>query len=143
MSILLTRKKWACGQTALELLIMLTLIILFFSVYYTLFSIRSAETIEKRANFFAKGIADRIAFEVNLALTQGENFSKYFEIPETVLGNDYSISIENISSGKLIAVNVNNESFYAFTPAPSIIGDITPGINLLENIGGEIYVNRI
>jgi hypothetical protein len=140
-SLILKRRPWFKGQTAIELLTLLSITILLFSAFYLIFSAKSSELLEKRINIYAKAIAEKTAFELNVALLQGENFSKYFELPQNVFGLNYFISLENTTEGNWIVLSLGQKTFSSFTPAPKIIGNITPGRNFVRNVRGDLYVN--
>lgn len=89
----------------------------------------------------AEKIIDRVSFEVEMALVQGEGYQRNFTIPSEIGGENYKI---NISSGSGV-MNWSNETIIVSSRYydDSIIVD-SEGKNQYQvsNTGGNVSLNE-
>jgi hypothetical protein len=64
------------------------------AVLYTVMADKQAETFEKRSQDNARAILDKVSFNLEMALAQGEGYSRVFSLPENIAGNNYNVLID-------------------------------------------------
>ena len=80
------------GQGGLEFMALVIFILLIFASYHTVIDNKNVEVIEYKRNFLSKSIAEKIAYEINIAMTSGAGYLKGFYIPSNIYGYDYNIT---------------------------------------------------
>lgn len=125
------------GQTSLEFIAMLSFMMIAFAAFYSVFVDQHVTAMEQRRATHAEAIADRAAFELDMALSQGDGFSRNFTLPNEVVGADYSITVYD----GLLVLEWGDRRVMDSTAAPGINGELEPGLNRVENRGGVLYVS--
>ncbi|MFB6166851.1 MAG: hypothetical protein ABEJ62_01155 [Candidatus Nanohaloarchaea archaeon] len=129
-----TRSK---GQSSLEFIAMLSFMMLAFSGFYTFFVNQQIAAVQNQRAVYAEAVADKAAFELDLALAQGDGFSRNFTLPESLGGADYNITVR----GEIVLLEWGERQVLSSTAAPEVQGNLTPGGNRVENRGGVLYVS--
>ena len=129
-----SRKK---GQGGLEFMFLVIFILLIFSSYYTVIDSKNVEVIEYKRNFLSKSIAEKIAYEINIAMTSGSGYMKGFYIPSNIYGYDYNITF----SRRSVFVDWAGNSHAAYIITRNISGEFVEGYNYIENSDGLLYIN--
>lgn len=124
------------GQTALEFLAMMVFLMILFTGTYSVLGERQTAAVERQVDLQAAAVADRIGYELDLALTQGEGYSREFELRETIGGSSYNVTVQNGT----VALEWAESMTFASTAVRGIDGNVTPGRNELYNTGEEIEV---
>jgi len=128
------------GQVSLEFIIMVSLTLLIFAGFYSALLHKQMNAIKYNTDLEAKMLAEYIGYEVNLALTHGENFTKEFELPYKISVYEYNVSYETSDNFTLIYVYYDNRYSIGYTIA-NLSGSLNPGSNILRNTRGMIYAN--
>lgn len=81
------------GQSSIEFLAFVSMSMFMLAVLYTVMADKQAETFQQRSQNNAQAIADKVSFNLEMALVQGEGYSRIFSLPETIAGNKYNILI--------------------------------------------------
>lgn len=126
------------GQSSIEFLAMLSLGLLIFTAFYAFFADQQLTVQEQEFARKAASTADTAAFELDMALLQGDGYSRTFDLPETIGGDSYTITAENQS----VRIRYNNQDFFGQTAVDTVDGDLAPGTNRVENRGGAIRVTQ-
>lgn len=116
---------------------MLILIMLIFATFYTFFVEQQLAVQDEQEVMMANAIAKKAAFEIKMALAQGDGYTRNFTLPDQVRGENYSV---NVTDGITI-VRWENRSVLASSVAPVVIGNVTAGENRVQNHGGKIHVD--
>lgn len=82
------------GQSSLEFLAFVSMSMFMLAVLYTVMADKQAETFEKRSQDNARAILDKVSFNLEMALAQGEGYSRVFSLPENIAGNNYNVLID-------------------------------------------------
>ncbi|MDY6766187.1 MAG: hypothetical protein SVW77_02360 [Candidatus Nanohaloarchaea archaeon] len=127
------------GQSSLEFVTMVILVLLVFTAFVSLFSGRQVDTLQQERQRIATNVADSVAFELDLALVEGEGFSRTFELRQSIGGEDYNVSVNGTT---ILLTYGEDRSVVSSTAADNVTGDIVPGENRVENLGGVINVSQ-
>ncbi len=119
---------------------MVSLTLLIFAGFYSALLHKQMNAIKYNTDLEAKMLAEYIGYEVNLALTHGENFTKEFELPYKISVYEYNVSYETSDNFTLIYVYYDNRYSIGYTIA-NLSGSLNPGSNILRNTRGMIYAN--
>lgn len=124
------------GQTSLEFIAMLSFIMLAFAGFFSMFVANQVQATEEQRAVYGKAVADRIAFEIDLALAEGDGFRRDVSLPESITGIPYTV---NVSQGSVL-VRWADRSAIAAIAAPRVVGNVTAGDNRFANRGGVVHV---
>ncbi|MCK4551000.1 MAG: hypothetical protein KAT91_03525 [Candidatus Aenigmarchaeota archaeon] len=125
------------GQSGLELVMLTSFALLAFSVVYLSFIDKDIDTISERINNLARKTTDDIAFDIRVAVTEGDGYEKNFTIAESFYGVSYVVNVTDY----LVFIAVNDRSFLSHIPVENITGTITPGKNTIISSEGKIHAN--
>lgn len=129
--------KTAIGQTSIELLAFFSMSLLIFSITYTIVFEKTNEAYDSRSRANAIGISEKVAGEINTAVSEGNGYSKDIRLPEDILGAEYNVSVDE---GAVFVV-WRAKNAVSRTTAKNITGNFTTGNNHMENKDGVIFVN--
>lgn len=115
---------------------MMTFLMILFTGMYTVLGERQTAAVERQVDLQAVAVADRIGYELDLALTQGEGYSREFELRDTIGGSSYNVTVQNGT----VALEWAGSMTLASTAADGVEGTIGPGMNEIRNTGGRIEV---
>ncbi|MDY6788712.1 MAG: hypothetical protein SVV03_01990 [Candidatus Nanohaloarchaea archaeon] len=130
--------RYRSGQSSLEFLVMIILALLIFTGFYTFFLNRQARAVENDRQTIAKSLADKISFDLDLALTQGDGFSREFNLREDIDGAAYNVTLGNGT----VVLEYRDKFITSDTAVKDVKGDVKPGKNKVENQGGVIVVSQ-
>ncbi|MCJ7478572.1 MAG: hypothetical protein MUP63_00140 [Candidatus Nanohaloarchaeota archaeon QJJ-7] len=127
------------GQSSLEFVTMTVLLLLIFTIFVSLFSGNQAEAVKEERARIALAVADQIAFELDLAFTEDQGFSRTFDLRDSIGGQEYNV----IVNGSTVHLSYgDNRSVVSTTAADNVTGEVKPGENTVDNEGGVIYVTQ-
>ncbi len=115
---------------------MVIFLMVLFTGTYSVLGERQTAAVERQVNLQAVSVADRIGYELDVALTQGEGYSREFELRETIGGSSYNVTVENGT----VALEWADSIVFGTTAVDGIEGTITPGMNEIYNTGDGIEV---
>lgn len=124
-------------QSGLEFMLLCVFLLLIISSFYTVINRNSSELTEYRRNYLASSIAEKIAYEINIAVTSGDGYMKEFYIPPDIYGYDYNITF----SRKSVFVDWWGNSQAAYVIISNVTGEFVRGYNYIGNEDGQIYLN--
>lgn len=81
------------GQSSLEFLSMVSMSAILLAGLYGFTTAKQVEISEYTRTENARSVMDRVAFEVEMALVQGEGYSRVFSLPQRVSGERYNVSV--------------------------------------------------
>lgn len=82
------------GQSSIEFLAYVSLSMLMLAVFYGVVAQKQALTINSKVDQEAKRVGEKFAFEVEMALVQGEGYSRIFSVPTQISGYNYTITLQ-------------------------------------------------
>jgi len=124
------------GQTSLEFLVMLTMMLLVFTAMVSVINRRRNSLSDQRVSLQGVSVADRIGYELDMALVQGDGYHHGFDLRKFIGSHEYSINVEE----GYIRVNWTDKNVFSSTAVQNLSGDIEPGYNRIMNDEGQIKV---
>ncbi len=125
-----------CAQSGLELLTYISFSLLVFSAFYLGILKKDINVINRQEEFRAAEIIERIAFELSLAKSSGDGYSRNISLYENIYGQNYSI---RIGTG-MVLIDVNNRTYSSHTISSNISGNIIPGCNSISNVKDNVSI---
>lgn len=83
------------GQSSMEFLALVSLSMFMLAVLYTVMADKQVETFQEQSQENAEQIANKVSFNLEMALVQGEGYSRVFSIPQNIAGKKYSLEVED------------------------------------------------
>lgn len=124
------------AQSAFELLIIIGVIVVFFTTFLIVMLGDMSDLHKKKESLLIKDIAMQVQTEINLASKSSEGYSREFKIPGTIDGNEYEINITD--SRVFVRTSQNSISLNV----EECQGDVIKGTNIIRKINGVIYLNQ-
>ncbi len=125
------------AQAAIEFIILVSVILFFFTIFFMLIQENMSDKIQERQNLELKEIGITFQNEINLASKAGDGYYREFKIPDKIGNKDYTISI---TENMVYLKTSDNKNAVAF-PVLDINGQPLKGTNKIEKQQGEIYLN--
>ena len=110
------------GQIAFEFVIVYTLILVVFILFFALITSQRATSIQSEQEASLQLIAQNIATDINQALISGSGYSATIQLPQSVTGSPYNVYV---STTGVVIVNttIGTQTFstYAFSNARNLV----------------------
>ncbi len=126
------------SQTSMEMLSFFLIALLMFSITYTLVFDKTQDAYDSKTRKIALEAAEKIASEINTAVSEGDGYLKNITLPENIFGANYNVSIDR---GNVI-ITWREKNAAARTTVNNITGHFSSGNNLIANKGGIIFVSH-
>jgi len=125
------------AQSAIELMLIVGAA-LFFIIGLTIVFQQEVtkRSIEKRKTIMTELVLT-IQNEINLAARSSDGYTRYFEIPETLAGKEYSVGIYD---GFLYLNTTDNKLAFGL-PTHNVTGQLKKNRNIIKKINSTIFVN--
>ncbi len=117
-------------------MMIMVLLMLVFTAVYSFIGERSVVVAERNVRLQAADIADKIGYELDLALAEGDGYSRTFELRPEIGGTDYNVTVQ----GRTIQLLWGDSSVFDETAATNVIGRVEPGDNTVRNNGTHVVV---
>lgn len=85
------------GQTSMEFFLLFGISMAVLSILFGVITNKQATVFERHNADMAEQVASNVAFQVEMALVQGEGYSRPFYIPRNIAGTNYTVNVENES----------------------------------------------
>jgi len=129
----------AKAQSSIEFIIVVMAVFFFFISLVLIFQQNIGEKTREKRVFAVQELALQVQNEINLASTTTSGYERQFEIPTTILGADYTISvIEGV-----VFIKTLDEKHAIVLPIPEINGEIQIGSNTIRKINDSVYLNTL
>ncbi len=131
-------KKQIKAQTSVEFVVLITFMLLVFTVTAYLIQTRTAEAQNTENMKYAKQMHNLILNEVTIAETMPYNYTKNFILPFYIDGDNYTVTI---NEGVELVINFRSKEYvYFFNKNFDVGSTIKPGNNVLtkKEITGKI-----
>lgn len=116
---------------------MLIFVMLVFTTFYTFFVNKQVAAQQEQEALMAEYIANQASFEVRMALTQGDGYTRNFTLPQQVMGTDYTVDVSN----GLLILDWGDRIVVKNVVVDAVNGNIVQGENRIRNRDGELYVD--
>ncbi len=124
------------AQSAVELIMMVSFSLIMFSALYLVILQDNFAAIKEKRNMESQRIAERVGYELDIATSIGDGYSKNFTLPDNIIGSTYTVIIDS----NLVIVNAS-QTYTSTTVALNVSGTVQPGDNMIENRNGVVYAN--
>ena len=81
------------GQSSMEFLALVSLSMLMLAVLQAVIVDKQSQTFQERAQGDARAVADKVSFNLEMALVQGEGYSRVISLPGNIAGRNYSVQV--------------------------------------------------
>ncbi len=124
------------GQSAIELIIIFGVVLLFFVLFFTVIEMNQSEKNKENRDLLLQNVALDVRDEINIAAGASEGYSRNFTIPEKVYGMDYNIIITDTGD-----VYLYSQDYAVSFKASNVTGTVKKGTNTIRKENGEVYLN--
>jgi hypothetical protein len=129
------------GQTAVEFLVLVAFMLFVFTAFFLVIQERSNSVRQQTYNNALKGVSDLMVQEVTLAQQVRSGYRREFELPKTVNGESYLVSLYNYNEIVIRQDAYADSEYVVFLPANITVQGassavITPGVryNITKNV---------
>ena len=126
------------AQSSVEFIFLVSFMLLVIVGFFAVTSSKTLEAQEEGNKKIAETIADLAYKEIEIAQSVNDGYVRYFVMPPTVNGVNYSIQL--IDDKELVVKYVDYE--YVKFIASNISGNISKGVNRLEKVNGIVYLRN-
>lgn len=99
------------GQSSMEFLAYISLSMFMLATLYTVMADKQTETFQQQAQDRAYSVAEKVSFNLEMALVQGEGYSRVISLPQNIAGQEYDVLVTD----RLIRVNRSSDSLVQST----------------------------
>jgi len=129
--------KSKVGQSAVEFIIIMGVVLVFFVVFLTVIKGKQNEKVDENEKILMQNLVLDIKEEINIAATASEGYHREFEIPDNVRGREFKI---NLTDDNYVSLESERHSFsYKTSEVNGTI--IKGGINIIRKENGTVYLN--
>ena len=132
------------AQTAIEFVIMISLLLFFFVSMILIINYNLSDKYREKEEAVVKNIAYTIQDEINIASKTTNGYSREFTLPPNALGKDYEANID-YQDPSLVEVKTKRVSIVLPLPPDINVNETNainiPGPNLIKKEQGEICLN--
>lgn len=83
------------GQTSMEFFFLFGLSMAILSVLFGAISQKQSAVFERQNSEIGRQVANNVGFQAEMALVQGEGYSRSFFLPSAIAGTSYNVSVRN------------------------------------------------
>ena len=125
------------SQSAVEFIVLASFMLLVIMGFFAIVSSKLLEAKDEGNRQIAEDIADFAYREIEIAKSASDGYSRSFEMPSTINGIPYNISI--IDNRELVIHYLDNEHV-RFLPS-NVAGNIVNGNNQISRSNGIVLIN--
>lgn len=125
------------AQSSIELLLFFSIALLIFSVVYTTVFEKTRNVYESNSRSQAIEISEKVAAEINTAVSEGNGYSKNITLPNDIFGAGYTVSIDKGN----VFVAWRGKNAASRTIIENVTGVFVSGNNKIKNKESVIIVN--
>ena len=125
------------AQTAVEFLILVGVILFFFTAFFVAVQGNMSDRIKERKNILVREVALTIQDEIKFASESSEGYYREFTLPSNIGGSSYeALIIENV-----IYIRTLDNKHAIALPIQNVTGPINLGDNFIKKEGGVVKLN--
>lgn len=125
------------AQTSIEFIILIGGVLFFFVIMMMVFQQNIASKTTERKNLAVQEVALGIQKEISLAASSSDGYQRNFNIPQTILGMEYNVTLDTLS----IYIYTLNGDYASSLRIEKVTGQIQKGNNFIRKVDGEILLN--
>lgn len=119
----------------MEFATVVTLLLFLFILIVIVSGNKTTDFKNEKDVFLLKDIVATVRNEIQIAYAMESGYARNFDLPETLDGQDYTISIQN----NFISAAMGDKQIELATRL--INGTIVHGTNVIRNVGGNVLLN--
>lgn len=127
--------KYSKAQGAIEFIIIFGAMFFFFTIFLLIIQQNVSEKNLEKENVIATNIALSVKGEIDLATGASEGYSREFNVPQTLIGKQYEISL--IDQRVFISADKIGISYEVL----NVTGNIIKGKNSIRKKNGIVLLN--
>lgn len=81
------------GQSSMEFLSMISISMILLAGLTTVMVSKQQDTVDYQSTSNAEFIAEKVSFQIEMALVQGEGYSRVFTLPGGIAGSNYTVEL--------------------------------------------------
>lgn len=81
------------GQSSIEFMSLVSISMVLLAVLTTVMVAKQQDTIDYRAGQNSESIGEKVSFQIEMALVQGEGYSRIFTLPGSIQGSNYTVTV--------------------------------------------------
>jgi hypothetical protein len=125
------------GQSAIEFIILVGAALFFLAAFLLVVQLQLSDRSKAQKDVVLNEIAFQVQDELVLASEASDGYSRTFVLSETIIGLQYDIDID----GSVVYVRTQNGAHALTLPVVNVTGNVLKGVNLVRNVGGEVFLN--
>lgn len=86
------------GQSAMEFLALVSMSSLMLAALYGVVASKQVDAVNYQNSRTAERVVEHVSFQVEMAMVQGDGYSRVFSVPEKIGGYDYEVKLTDGSS---------------------------------------------
>ena len=126
------------GQGSVEFVVLFSTMLLIFLIFFIVIQNRLLEAQEAENDRVVEELANNIFNEIRLAKSASSGFKRQFSLPTSLGGNAYVLELQDERD----LVVVYQEKEYVFFLDDFVSGNLSPGVNSLEKIEGNVTLHN-
>lgn len=125
------------GQSAIEFMILIGAVFLFFIIFLVSLQINIADKAEEKRDIALKEVALTVQDEISLASESSDGYSRKFVLPNTALNSEYTVQI----IGNMVYAKTLDEKHALAFSVLNVTGQLQIGLNYIKKENGKVYLN--
>jgi len=127
------------AQSAIELVILIGFVLFFVTVFLLGLQVNIGDKTNNNKDLVLYDVAATVQDEVNLALASTDGYYREFRLRESILGDEYEVSIVD----SFVYVRTVDERHATSLPIADVVGTtVNAGANVIRKENGVIYLNE-
>jgi hypothetical protein len=127
------------AQFSIEFIVLIAFMFFIFLGFTAVVITKIIDAQDRERQQIAEDLAQLALNEIVIAKTVSDGYNRTFELPRTVLGNIYTIKIDD---NRELVVNYLDKEHVVFLPE-NIVGDVRSGYNMIWRAGGIVYLESV
>jgi hypothetical protein len=129
---------YSAAQSSIEFMVVMAIFLAILLVGIVVSLQKTEEINSAQAEFEARKVLTDIETKLHTVLIGGSGFSTNLTIPHTLLGANYSLTMQE----NILYLELFNVTYIEITDVTNVSGTPTKGVNVLENINGVITIHE-
>jgi hypothetical protein len=125
------------SQVSIEAIILSSVLLFGVVVFASAMYLKTTSYSYSLVGFMANQILDKVVERIDTVVFEGDGFSTSLEVDQSILGEDYNISI----IGNAVVLDFRKNTISKDLVAKSVTGSISKGRNWVSNQNGTIVIS--
>lgn len=126
------------GQSAIELVVLVIFVMIFFSAFLAALQINRADMVREKRVIFMNDVAMSVRDEINLATSSVDGYIRTFNVPSDAFGLPINVSIQE---NFVYVMSIDGRNALV-QPILNVSGNLSSGTNFIRRANGSVYLNR-